>query len=137
MKEIEQANEVINDYSLKDKSRERSKVYKRAYVCAYLRSHGLGLKQIGDIISKDHSSVLYLVKLHEQFKDDAYYLECINPIDMVLELELQPDYKLMSNRKKIAIFKPDFEYLHSLKQPRETYAHVFRRIVQELKNKKE
>ena len=137
MKEIEQAKQVIHDYGLKEKSRERSKVYKRAYVSAYLRSYGVSLQDIGEMLNRHHSSIMYLLDQHEQFKGDKYYLDAIFPIDGIIVVNESFDYKLMSNRHKVAVFKNDFEFLHEMKLPRETYAHTFKRILEHYKNTKE
>ena len=68
----------IREQKLNTKSNLRERVYKRAYVCAYLRATTtLSLDKIGDFIGKDHSMVLhYINNVHLKFvelDDDVYY----------------------------------------------------------------
>jgi len=63
-------NEVVLKYELNTKSRKREKVYARFVVCRYLRNKGLSLTAIGNVINRDHATVLWALKQFELLKNE-------------------------------------------------------------------
>lgn len=56
----------ISEYNLAVKSRNRQIAYNRFYLCAYLRSEGIILHDIGKCFNRDHSTVIWAIKQHKK-----------------------------------------------------------------------
>lgn len=62
--------DVILKYEINTQSRKREKVYARFVVCRYLRNYGWPLSKIGQVINRDHSTVLWALKQFELLKNE-------------------------------------------------------------------
>jgi len=63
-------NEVILKYEMNTKSRKREKVYARFVVCRYLRNNGWSLTKIGEVVNRDHATVIWALKQFELLKNE-------------------------------------------------------------------
>jgi hypothetical protein len=82
---IEKIKYIIEFYNLKTKSREREIVYKRYYIYSELINLKYNLCEIGRMLDKKHTSVLYGIKIDKQFQNfDKIYDDAIEPIKKYL-----------------------------------------------------
>lgn len=75
--EIELIEEVIDEFGVKRmKTRLREIVYKRFYICNFMRKHNVvkTLDEIATIVGyRKHDNVVYAIKQHENLKSDSLY----------------------------------------------------------------
>ena len=71
----EKIERYIIDNQLNNCGRYRELVYKKMYLSSLLRKNGYTFSRIGKLFNKEHSTVLYWMKSHENFietKDKLY-----------------------------------------------------------------
>lgn len=71
---IDKIKEIIEEYDLASKSRDRDKVYHRAYFYSLLREEGWHLSKIGRLFNRNHATVINALKIHDGYygKDKIY-----------------------------------------------------------------
>ena len=85
----------IQKYALDTKSRKREKVFLRMELCRILRNHStMTFAQIGKLINRDHSNVVYLKDIATYYHrhNDKLYLDIIE--------EYADDFKLVITELK-------------------------------------
>lgn len=78
MNRLEKINDIIEKYSLKNKTRRRDVLFKRYFVYNELRNYGLSLSMIGEIFGKNHATVLHGLRVHKDmlsYRDVDYVAE--------------------------------------------------------------
>jgi hypothetical protein len=78
MTRLEKINELIEKYSLKEKTRKRDVLFKRYFIFNELRIYGLSLSMIGEIFEKNHATVLNGLRVHKDmlsYQDADYASE--------------------------------------------------------------
>lgn len=76
-------HELIEKYDLTNKCRDRSLIYKRAFLYNELRTSGFSLTQIGQIFGKHHATIIHGLRVHrdlnsyrdEDYKNEIYQLK--------------------------------------------------------------
>lgn len=71
----EKIEEYIKEIGLYNSGRQRELVYKKMYLSSLLRKNGYTLARIGKLFNKEHSTVMYWIKIHDNFietKDKLY-----------------------------------------------------------------
>ena len=71
---IDKIKEIIQEYDLASKSRDRDKVYHRAYFYSLLREEGWHLSKIGRLFNRNHATIINALKIHDNYygKDKIY-----------------------------------------------------------------
>lgn len=62
-----------NENGLISKSRKQNLVYQRHYLCYWLKNQELTLDFIGQMIQKDHSTVINGIKMTKNLYEDTYF----------------------------------------------------------------
>lgn len=78
MNRLEKINDLIEKYSLKEKTRRRDVLFKRYYIYNELRNYGLSLSMIGEIFGKNHATILHGLRVHKDmlsYRDVDYVAE--------------------------------------------------------------
>ena len=73
-------HELIEKYDLTNKCRDRSLIYKRAFLYNELRTSGFSLTQIGEIFGKHHATIIHGLRTHKDltgYQDEQYKHETI------------------------------------------------------------
>jgi len=86
---IEEIKEIIIQEGLNKPNRQREKVYRKFYLANLLRKENLMLKEIGDILNKNHATVIHYLKSHKywtRIKDEQY-------LDYTMDLMEMPPIK--------------------------------------------
>jgi hypothetical protein len=87
---VEKIKELIHTYDLASKSRDRDKVYQRAYFYSILREQGWHLTKIGKLFNRNHATVINALKIHDAyFKRDKVYMRYINRCDELLNPSIE------------------------------------------------
>jgi len=89
MTRIEEIKEIIIQEGLNKPNRQREKVYRKFYLANLLRKENLMLKEIGDILNKNHATVIHYLKSHKywtRIKDEQY-------LDYTMDLMEMPPIK--------------------------------------------
>jgi hypothetical protein len=109
-------NEKIIEYIEKNPQilpgKTRAQTYARYYLFSLLRESGLTYVQIGDILNKNHSTVIHGIRLHDIFEQagDRIYLDNINHLRILFkeplsELNLEQDILNCTNLRSLGIIK--------------------------------
>lgn len=71
---VEKIKQIIQEYDLASKSRDRDKVYHRAYFYSLLREEGWHLSKIGRLFNRNHATIINALKIHDNYygKDKIY-----------------------------------------------------------------
>ena len=71
---IDKIKEIIQEYDLASKSRNRYKVYHRAFFYSLLREEGWHLSKIGRLFNRNHATIINALKIHDSYygKDKIY-----------------------------------------------------------------
>ncbi len=81
---VEKIEQLIEQYDLASKSRERDKVYFRSYIYWLLREDGWTMSDIGDLFNRDHATVINGLKVHEAYyKKDKVYMRFVRKLDEI------------------------------------------------------
>ena len=81
---VEKIEQLIEQYDLASKSRERDKVYFRSYIYWLLREDGWIMSDIGDLFNRDHATVINGLKVHEAYyKKDKVYMRFVRKLDEI------------------------------------------------------
>ena len=89
MTRIEEIKEIIIQEGLDKPNRQREKVYRKFYLANLLRKENLMLKEIGDILNKNHATIIHYIKSHKywtKIKDEQY-------LDYTMDLMEMPQIK--------------------------------------------
>jgi chromosomal replication initiation ATPase DnaA len=80
-------NIFIQMQKLDEKRRDRKLAEQRYYLFSILREHKLGLKEIGSMFNRDHSTVIHGLKMHDLLMsiNSKEYLQTI--IDVQVQLD--------------------------------------------------
>ena len=76
MNELEKIRELVDKYNLKKMTRERDIVYKRFFICHFMRMNRVvkTLREIAEIVGyKKHDNVLNAINTHNDLKTDNVY----------------------------------------------------------------
>jgi hypothetical protein len=90
----ERIKQIIQEYDLTSKSRDRDKVYHRAYFYSLLREEGWNLSKIGRLFNRTHASIINALKVHDSFyQKDKIYMRHIKHYDLIFKpiVELEKD----------------------------------------------
>lgn len=93
---IDKINALIEQYDLASKSRDRDKVYKRAYCYSILREQGWHLTKISKLFNRTHATVINALKIHDAYyKRDKVYMRyvslCDDLLNPTIEVEIPQD----------------------------------------------
>ena len=81
---VEKIEQLIEQYDLASKSRERDKVYFRSYIYWLLREDGWIMSDIGNLFNRDHATVINGLKVHEAYyKKDKVYMRFVRKLDEI------------------------------------------------------
>ena len=81
---VEKIEQLIEQYDLASKSRERDKVYFRSYIYWLLRESGWIMSDIGNLFNRDHATVINGLKVHEAYyKKDKVYMRFVRKLDEI------------------------------------------------------
>lgn len=87
------ANEILavsnfaKRHGLKNRDRHRDKVYKRAYLIAYLTDIiGITVNQAGGIFNRDHTTAIHAKKVYHNYKNDAYFIRLVSDVREVFPM---------------------------------------------------
>ena len=81
---VEKIEQLIEQYDLASKSRERDKVYFRSYIYWLLREDGWIMSDIGNLFNRDHATVINGLKVHEAYyKKDKVYMRFVKKLDEI------------------------------------------------------
>jgi len=74
--------ELVEKYDLTSRSRKREILYKRHFIMAELYEEIPSLSQVGDIVERDHATVLHGIREHKKWMEvkDAEYLKAIDDL---------------------------------------------------------
>lgn len=75
--DINSLTQIIEFHNLRSKSRKRNLVYKRSFLCRTLRDMNFTLSFIGDLINKDHATVIHALKVYD---DNVNYIDFVEYI---------------------------------------------------------
>lgn len=84
---FQKINLFIQMQKLDEKRRDRKLAEQRYYLFSILREHKLGLKEIGSMFNRDHSTVIHGLKMHDLLMsiNSKEYLQTI--IDVQVQLD--------------------------------------------------
>ena len=93
---VEKVKELIQIYELGTKSRDRDKVYQRAYCYSILREQGWHLTKISKLFNRTHATVINALKIHDAYyKRDKVYMKyvslCDDLLNPTIEVEIPQD----------------------------------------------
>ena len=129
--EIEKAEQIIEEYGLKESGRKRENVYKRAFVAKHLRTYGLSTTRIGEKLGKNHSTIIHYLSLYDMYKDDFLFLDSIYPLNEILNFNTHGVDYVSTNRMRIAIFKSDYDKLKEITSKKgKTFAEVVKKVLE-------
>ena len=97
--EVEFLKDQVKKYNLDTKDRYRVYTYKRFYIMYRLHKCKLSLIQIGKIVNRHHSSILYGIKMHRRWirTNDRLYANEIAPIIAAAnEMDYEDKYKVVT-----------------------------------------
>jgi hypothetical protein len=99
MNEVKFLKEQVKKYNLDTKDRYRIYTYKRFYIMYRLHKCKLSLIQIGKIVNRHHSSILYGIKMHRRWtrlKDQLYANEIAPIIAEANQMAYEDKYKVVT-----------------------------------------
>ena len=113
---IDKVIELIDRDNLTKKDRRRVFIHKRAFMCAVLRKTGLSLKDIADLISRNHATVINALKNYrhwarnndDMFHDDvSEYLDIFGyeKIETVKHRDILEDIEGCRNMQELIMLK--------------------------------
>jgi hypothetical protein len=104
--DINSLTQIIEFHNLRSKSRKRNLVYKRSFLCRTLRDMNFTLSFIGNLISKDHATVINALKVYEENVNYIDFVEYIGelPIDIEKCFIDTAEFATIS-KKKISIIE--------------------------------
>jgi hypothetical protein len=82
---IDSLKQIIEFHELRSSKRKRNLVYKRAFLCRTLRDINFTLSFIGDLINKDHSTVIHALKVYEENVNYIDFVEYIGDLPADIE----------------------------------------------------
>ena len=86
---IDRVEDIITEYGLKTKARNREIIWNRYAAFNFLRSFGFSLSTIGKLFDKDHATVLNGLKVYEKEKRysdfQSYVLEIEKDLQTTIE----------------------------------------------------
>ena len=83
---IDKIKQIIQEYDLASKSRDRDKVYHRAYFYSLLREEGWHLSKIGRLFNRNHAKVINALKIHDgYYGKDKIYMRYIKQFDDIFK----------------------------------------------------
>lgn len=83
---IDKIKQIIEEYDLASKSRDRDKVYHRAYFYSLLREEGWHLSKIGRLFKRNHATVINALKIHDgYYGKDKIYMTYIKQFDAIFK----------------------------------------------------
>jgi hypothetical protein len=96
--DIKKLEEVIELYSLNKRSSKREKVYSRAYFYHRLQTFGT-LTAVGKLFGRDHSTVIWGLKVYEYNRDTPEMQEVIKYFTPIFDncLTANSNYEYNSN----------------------------------------
>jgi len=90
----ERIKQIIQEYDLVSNSRDRDKVYHRAYFYSLLREEGWNLSKIGRLFNRTHASIINALKVHDAYYGkDKIYMSYIKKFDEIFKpsVKMQKD----------------------------------------------
>jgi len=100
---IDEVKLLVDKYNLRNRTRQRDIVYKRFFLCHFIRSNNFveTLREIADIVGyKKHDNVIYAIKNHNNLRTDDVY----NLINENLREDLYKIYKpRYTNNKELPL----------------------------------
>ena len=84
------AKDIVNQFMLDLKSRDRKLVYQRQFMMWYLRKRKhMTLSAIGSLFGKDHATVLHAFKSVEYYyeRNDKYFFETVDELRCKLNIK--------------------------------------------------
>lgn len=82
----ERIKQIIQEYDLTSKSRDRDKVYHRAYFYSLLREEGWHLAKIGRLFNRNHATIINALKVHDAYYGkDKIYMNYIKQFDEIFK----------------------------------------------------
>lgn len=90
--------EYVKQENLASTDRDRDTCYRRFYLYNILRMQGLSYQAIGKIFNKDHATVMYGVKTHDNLTSvkDWIYIETTEKERLMFD-KLSPEYDLIDD----------------------------------------
>ena len=83
--DIDSLMQIIDFHGLRSKSRKRNLVYKRSFLCRTLRDMNFTLSFIGDLINKDHATVIHALRVYEENVNYIDFVEYIGDLPSDIE----------------------------------------------------
>ena len=78
-------SEVIDKHDIMNPSRLRQHVWKRSALCRFLRKNGYTFGKIGQMINKDHATIIHAQKVYENNSIYDDFKACIATIESDLQ----------------------------------------------------
>lgn len=105
---------LISEFNLDKVTRKREIVYQRSYVANFICENSeLPLREIGMILGgKDHTTILYYLKMHNNFKNDELY----RYLTEVVRVELQHVMHTDEEVKKYTEIELEFMRANTLQE---------------------
>lgn len=113
---VDKVIELIDRDNLTKKDRRRVFIHRRAFMCAVLRKEGLSLKNIADLIDRNHATVINALKNYrhwarhndDMFHDDvSEYLDIFGykKIETVKHRSILEDIENCRNMQELTMIK--------------------------------
>lgn len=77
--------DVMDKHDILNPSRLRQYVWKRSAFCTFLRKHGYTFARIGQMLEKDHATIIHALKIYDNNKRYADFKACVMPIESDLQ----------------------------------------------------
>ncbi len=75
--------DVIDKHDILNQSRLRQYVWKRSAFCTFLRKHGYTFARIGQMLEKDHATIIHALKIYDNNKRYADFKACVSLLKYV------------------------------------------------------
>ena len=77
--------DVMDKHDILNQSRLRQHVWKRSAFAYFLRKHGYTFARIGQMLEKDHATIIHALKIYDNNKRYADFKACVMPIESDLQ----------------------------------------------------
>ena len=133
MNELE---EMIERYNLKERSNKPKVAWKRFYFFVYAKTKGLSLQTIADMVGlESHCTIINGIKQYENLKNDKLFKEYTREISEEYPLSDIVDFEFYS---EISIYTKDYKKLKALKyemNPKWKFADVIHQLLENYESK--
>jgi IS30 family transposase len=84
LKKIPGVVQIIRNNELNKEKRTKIKTYQRVFIAKYLRENGYTLQEIGKLLNRSHSTIIYFLDIYESKLKDPKFKDSVYEISLAL-----------------------------------------------------